>query len=45
MTTTSDMAVVRYPATGLYEYHDDLLSVYADVYADRLDNPFFSSPR
>jgi ribosomal protein S18 acetylase RimI-like enzyme len=37
--------VARFDASGLHEYRDDLLGVYAEVYRDRLDDPFFSLPR
>jgi ribosomal protein S18 acetylase RimI-like enzyme len=40
-----NLAVIRYDATGLPEHRDDLLAVYAEVYADRLADPFFSLPR
>jgi ribosomal protein S18 acetylase RimI-like enzyme len=45
VTTTPELLVVRCEAAGLYEHRDDLLDVYAEVYADRLDDPFFSLPR
>jgi GNAT superfamily N-acetyltransferase len=38
--------IVRsYDASGLHAYRDDLLNLYAEVYAERLDDPFFSLPR
>jgi ribosomal protein S18 acetylase RimI-like enzyme len=41
----SPLAIDRFGPDGLYEYRDELLAVYAEVYADRLDDPFFSLPR
>lgn len=40
-----DLSVVHYQAAGLHEHRDTLLNVYAEVYADRLADPFFSLPR
>jgi len=35
----------RFGAKALYKFRGDLLSVYAEVYADRLGDPFFSVAR
>jgi GNAT superfamily N-acetyltransferase len=37
--------IARYGADGLQKERDALLAVYAEVYAPRLDDPFFSLPR
>jgi GNAT superfamily N-acetyltransferase len=39
------LTIERYDATGLQEQRDLLLDVYAEVYAERLDDPFFSLTR
>jgi ribosomal protein S18 acetylase RimI-like enzyme len=44
-TAASRLTVERSGTDGLDEHRDDLLAVYAEVYADRLDDPFFSLPR
>ncbi len=44
-TAVPQLTVQRYDASGLHEHRDELLTVYAEVYADRLDDPFFSLPR
>jgi ribosomal protein S18 acetylase RimI-like enzyme len=46
MTTgVPDLIVGSYDPGGLQAYRDDLLELYAEVYAERLDDPFFSLPR
>lgn len=44
-TTVPELQVTRHDAVGLYEHQDALLDVYAEVYAARLGDPFFSLPR
>ncbi len=39
------LAIARYGAEGLQKERDALLAVYAEIYAARLDDPFFSLPR
>ena len=39
------LAIEQYDASGLDRYRDELLSVYVDVYADKLGNPFFAPDR
>jgi GNAT superfamily N-acetyltransferase len=42
---TATLDIQRYDADGLVRYRDELLAVYAEVYADKLSNPFFSPER
>jgi len=44
-TAAPQLTIERYDANGLHEHRDDLLNVYAELYRDRLDDPFFSLPR
>jgi ribosomal protein S18 acetylase RimI-like enzyme len=44
-TAAPQLTIERSDASGLHEQRDELLKVYAEVYADRLDDPFFSLPR
>jgi hypothetical protein len=44
-TAAPQFTIQRYDASGLHEHRDELLGVYAEVYTDRLDDPFFSLPR
>jgi ribosomal protein S18 acetylase RimI-like enzyme len=44
-TAAPELIIAHYDASGLYEQKDELLDVYAEIYADRLDDPFFSAPR
>ncbi len=37
--------VRHHDAGGLHEQREDVLAVYAEVYADQLDDPFYSLPR
>jgi ribosomal protein S18 acetylase RimI-like enzyme len=41
----SQLTTRRHDATGLYQQRDALLAVYREVYADKLDNPFFTVDR
>jgi GNAT superfamily N-acetyltransferase len=41
----SDLTLTTLGNDGIHDRRDDLLNVYADVYVDRLDDPFFSIPR
>jgi hypothetical protein len=41
-TAAPELTIARYDVSGLHEHKDELLNVYAEVYADRLDDPFFS---
>lgn len=34
-----------YDSAGLHEQREDVLAVYAEVYADQLDDPFYALPR
>jgi ribosomal protein S18 acetylase RimI-like enzyme len=40
-----ELAIRQHDAHGLHEQRQDVLSVYAEVYADQLDDPFYSLPR
>jgi ribosomal protein S18 acetylase RimI-like enzyme len=42
---SSQLLVRRHDATGLHQQRDALLAVYREVYADKLDNPFFAVDR
>jgi ribosomal protein S18 acetylase RimI-like enzyme len=44
-TTGADLVVESYDAPGLHEQRELILAVYQEIYADRLDDPFFSVPR
>ncbi len=44
-TVVPELAVQKYDASGLHEQREDVLAVYAEVYADELDDPFYSLPR
>ena len=44
-TAVPELAVQKYDASGLHEQREDVLAVYAEVYADELDDPFYSLPR
>lgn len=44
-TSVSRLRIEKLGAAGVYEHKDGLLEVYEDVYADDLDDPFFSTPR
>jgi hypothetical protein len=35
-----ELAIRQHDAHGLHEQRQDVLSVYAEVYADQLDDPF-----
>lgn len=41
----TDLVVARHDGKGLREQQDDILSVYREAYADRLDDPFFYPER
>jgi GNAT superfamily N-acetyltransferase len=45
MRTAAELDVASYGPAGLHEHREPLLAVYAEVYADRLGDPFFSLPR
>lgn len=45
MNPQTSLTVERHGAEGLPALRDDLPAVYAEVYADRLSDPFFSVPR
>ena len=40
-----ELAIKHYDASGIYEQREDMLAAYAEVYAEQLDDPFFSPPR
>lgn len=40
-----ELAVQRYGARGIYEQQEDILAAYAEVYAEQLDDSFFSTAR
>ena len=40
-----ELAIQHYAAAGLHEQREELLAVYAEAYADQLDDPFYSLPR
>jgi ribosomal protein S18 acetylase RimI-like enzyme len=40
-----ELVIQRSHANDIYEHQKDILSVYAEVYADLLDDPFFSTAR
>jgi GNAT superfamily N-acetyltransferase len=42
---TATLDVQRYDASGLTRYRDELLTVYTEVYTDKLSDPFFSPQR
>lgn len=44
-TAVPELAVRQYDASGLHEQRDEVLAVYAEVYPDELDDPFYSQPR
>ena len=44
-TVVPELAVQEYDASGLHQQREDVLAVYAEVYADELDDPFYSLPR
>jgi ribosomal protein S18 acetylase RimI-like enzyme len=44
-TRANDLAVARHDGEGLREQRDEVLAVYQEAYADRLDNPFFYPER
>lgn len=41
----TDLVVARHDGKGLREQQDDILSVYREAYAERLDDPFFYPER
>ncbi|MGH3915175.1 MAG: GNAT family N-acetyltransferase [Pseudonocardiaceae bacterium] len=41
----SELDINIYDSAGLHEQRDEVLAVYAEVYADQLDDPFYSLPR
>ena len=45
MAASPEFTIMAYGSTDLEGHRDVLLDVYEDVYRDRLDDPFFSSPR
>lgn len=40
-----ELAIRIYDSAGLHEQREDLLAVYAEVYSDQLDDPFYALPR
>lgn len=42
---TTELAVTRHDGAGLRAHQDDILTVYREAYAERLDNPFFYPER
>jgi ribosomal protein S18 acetylase RimI-like enzyme len=45
VATVPELTLEHADAQGLYQKRQPILGVYAEVYADRLDDPFFSLPR
>ncbi len=45
MTDEAVLAIQHHDASGLHEQRANVLAVYSEVYADRLDDPFYSLPR
>ncbi len=45
MVSAPELTVEHFGASGMHEQREPLLKVYAEVYSDRLDDPFFSLPR
>lgn len=45
MASSPELAVTTQDSTALDQYRQILLDVYEDVYRDRLDDPFFCTPR
>ncbi len=45
MTDAATLRITRHDSAGARTIADELFAVYAEVYADRLDNPFFSVER
>ena len=38
-----ELTLQRYAASGIYGQQEDMLAAYAEVYAEQLDDPFFST--
>lgn len=45
MTSSSELTVTTHGPADLDDYRQILLDVYEEIYRDRLDDPFFSTPR
>jgi ribosomal protein S18 acetylase RimI-like enzyme len=45
MSDTAELAIQQYAAGGLREHKAALLAIFTEVYAERLDNPFFTPER
>jgi len=45
MNASTDLTIQRHDGQGLREQKDDVLSVYREAYAERLDDPFFYPDR
>lgn len=44
-STAPELAIQRYDVSGIDSQQDDILRAYTEVYAEQLDDPFFSTPR
>lgn len=44
-TGAPELMIQHHGASGVYGQREELLAVYAEVYVDQLDDPFFSVPR
>lgn len=44
-TTVPELVIQQFDARGMHEQREDVLAVYTEVYADQLDDPFYSLPR